>query len=545
MPRYLWCRPSGWVFQVSVPKASRHLGVSPFRIGLGRLTAIEARWRARILAGWAAVAMEREVSREEVSRGLIALARELANVRREAFGAGIRMLNAQTVWSEEAANGETADPDIVRHFQKAEAKHRERRDALRRMQVRLDLIGSEIKRDGEDWAIERATYERTLDRLSTMRGQSQPDIPHLSIIAEEIIGAKEQAIGGRSGYPARLRRAVRSFILIVGDKTVDQYMPLDLQRYVSIIGALPSTWTSDKRLRNLTPIEAIERAKTIKGLKPISKTTVAEYLAEFRSVWMVVRATYPDHARALGHEDVRLTLPRSAARPVEREGLPIKAINTWLANAARERRPDDKYLPLLGALTGARLGELVGLQVEDLHRFEDHWTLSLVEDVEDEDGETHERQVKTEQSRRVIALPDAIADTGFIQWAGGLRIGPLWPQLLRSVRPHATASKRMMRVMKQLGIHGPGQTFHSLRHGYKDYLRVMKVDKRTINQQVGHAHDSVGEGYGAKTLRPDEIRLIATLALPDGLDLKPYSEVGAAPILRRTGRPRKDATRAG
>ncbi|MFG1295198.1 tyrosine-type recombinase/integrase [Xanthobacter variabilis] len=539
MPRYLWRRPSGWAFQIGIPKASRHLGVSPFRIALGRLDATEAHRRARILAGWATVAMEGSVSRQEVSRGLAALAAELDAIDQQVRNTDLRMLNATSTWREEAEHGASADPDVIGLFRNKEAEHRGRLDVLRSMRTRLEHLGAEIKRDGEGWEAERAAYDRTVDRLASMRESPAVDLPLLSVAAPPIIEAREKAIGTTSGYPARLRRVIRAFVSVVGDKPVDQYMPVDLQTFVTTIGGLPKTWSTDKRLRDLPPLDVIDRAKRIKGLQPISKTTVAEYLAEFRTVWMTIRATYPDHVRALSHEDVHVTQPRFAARPVKRLGLPIEAINAWLTHAAHERRPDDRFLPLLGALTGARLGELVGLQVGDIQPFRDHWTINLIEDVEDEDGATQERQVKTEQSRRLIALPDAIVGTGFIEWVTGLRSGTLWPQLLRSARPHATASKRMMRTMKAVGIHGPGQTFHSLRHGYKDYLRSMKVPERTIDQQVGHAHDSAGASYGAATLRPDEIATIATLPLSDGLDLYPYVGPRSATTRRRHS-PRKD-----
>lgn len=542
MSRYLWRRPSGFVFQIVPPQRFiDRFGRTPFRINLGHLPAAEARRRARVLAGYVTVEMgSKEVTREAVSRGLAALAAELEKLRREEWGAGLAALGAGSKWREEAENGVSADQEVVEIFRADEARHISRRDTLRSMRARLDLIGAEIRRDGEDWNTERTIYERTVDRLSTLKGSAAADLPLLSVIAAEIIDPKSEALGKRSGYAARLRRAVRAFIAIVGDKTVDQYVPRDLQAFTTTLGQLPATWSTDKRLRDLPPLEIIERAKTIRGLKPISRTTVSEYLAEFRHVWKTVRATYPDHVRALGHEDVTISLPRAAARPVQREGLSVDKINTFLALAARERRPDDRFLPLLGVLTGARLGELVGLQVADVQPFESHWTLSLVEDIEGDDGETEERQVKNDGSRRVIALPDAIIGTGFIEWATGLRGGTLWPQLARTVRPRATVSKRLMRAMKELGIHVPrGQTFHSLRHGYKDWLRSQKVDNRTIDLQVGHAHKDVSESYGSKILRPDEIRTIATLPLPDGLDLSPYCAPFVPLPPRKTGSPRK------
>ncbi|WP_114944616.1 tyrosine-type recombinase/integrase [Microvirga calopogonii] len=541
MPRYLWQRASGYVFQITPPQRFLdRFSATPFRIKLGRIPAAEARRRACILAGYAVTRMEsRDVSRELVSRGLAAVAAQLEALRREEWGAGLKSLTANTQWREEAEHG-SGDPEIIQIFKAAEAKHIAHRDAIRSARARLDIIGAEIRKDGEEWHQERAIYDRTVDRLATLKGKVAEDLPLLSVCAAEIIKTKSDALGEGSGYIARLQRAVRTFVAIIGDKAVDAYVPSDLQTFTAVLGRLPSTWNTDKRLRDLQPLDIIERAKSIRDLKPISKTTVSEYLAEFRHVWKVIRATYPDHVRALGHEDVPITLPRSAARPVTREGLDVEKLNIFLARAARERRPDDRFIPLLGVLTGARLGELVGLQVADVQPFQSHWTLSLVEDIEGEDGEVEERQIKNDGSRRVIALPDAILGTGFLEWVAGLRSGTLWPQLSRAVRPHATASKRMARTMKELGIHeARGQTFHSLRHGCKDWLRSQKVDLRTIDIQLGHAHKDVGATYGSKSLRVDEIRTLATVPLPEGLDLSPYYAPFSPMPARKIGRPRK------
>lgn len=176
-------------------------------------------------------------------------------------------------------------------------------------------------------------------------------------------------------------------------------------------------------------------------------------------------------------------------------------------------------------MTGARLGELAYLQPGDIQPYLDHWVINLIDGIEDDNGNVNERKLKTDASRRIIALPDAIKDTGFIEWVQGIRGTTIWPQLLRTERPHATASKRQIRLMKLADVHVPlRQTFHSLRHNYKDHLRARDVSDRTIDIQVGHALDTVAKTYGSKSLRPDEIVHLAALPLPEGLDLRPYRQ---------------------
>lgn len=188
MAKYLWRRPSGWVFQAAPPKSSvNDLGRTPFRISLGRLHAQEARRRACILAGYVNVAIGDGMSRESVSKGLTALVAELETLRREERSAAFRALNANTMWREEAEHGPSADHELVEMFRTREAGHLSRRDTLRSVRARLDLIGAEIRRDGQDWEAERAAYDRTVDRLSAMKGRAAAELPLLTVIAAEII----------------------------------------------------------------------------------------------------------------------------------------------------------------------------------------------------------------------------------------------------------------------------------------------------------------------------------------------------------------------
>jgi len=526
MATHLWRRGNAWTFQFNVPKAFvKTYGVTPFRINLGALPSAEAKRRARILAGVATSRMGGDMSRETVNRGLTEVAAQLADLKAKATSANFAALRASAALAEIDEYGQVmyseplSEIELERRLAAAQAE----RAVFRNMQTQLDKIGREIVEDGNNWETERQVYDRTVDRLAQQKPVTV-NLPILSVIAEEVIAAKEKALTKKSAsYIGRLRRAVRAFVAIIGDKKVSEYKPTDVQTYATTLGLLPKTWSTDKRLRDLQPLDIVKRAEGIRGLKPISRTTVAEYIGEFRGVWKVIRATYPHDVLSLAHDDLYITLPRSAGRRTQREGITVEGLNKFLAVAVRRKRPDDRFLPLLGMLTGARLGELVYLQVNDLQKQGDHWTLSLVDEIEDEDGELVERQVKTEQSRRVIALPDVISETGFVDWVQGLKGGTLWPQLFRTVRPHATASKRMISIMKTAGVHVPlAQTFHSLRHGYKDYLREMDITLRTIDLQVGHALDSVSKSYGSKSLRPDEIARIARLALPAGLDISAY-----------------------
>ncbi|MFN4256151.1 MAG: hypothetical protein ACK4Q5_14215, partial [Saprospiraceae bacterium] len=58
-------------------------------------------------------------------------------------------------------------------------------------------------------------------------------------------------------------------------------------------------------------------------------------------------------------ENVDIKISASATESVERAPLEVADLNKWFRHSAKEDRADNKWLPLLATLTGARIGELI------------------------------------------------------------------------------------------------------------------------------------------------------------------------------------------
>src|SRR5690606_1792915 len=116
--------------------------------------------------------------------------------------------------------------------------------------------------------------------------------------------------------------------------------------------------------------------------------------------------------------DAELEFPGYTRHAEARHPLPRRNTNLLLETAASKPRPDDHWLPLLGFLTGCRLAELVSLQGKDLVKHEDvpEWIFDLRQKIV-VNGLEQDRQLKTSNARRIIALPRVLDDLGFIRWA--------------------------------------------------------------------------------------------------------------------------------
>lgn len=528
---YLWQRGSSWTFQFHVPKGFvDRLGRTPIRVPLGRLHALEARRRARILAGRATEMLGAGVDdRDIMRRSLAALAAELAALSKAEFSAGVMALPGPAL--------DDPEPEIRTLDERRRTAAAERRDSLRAMRQRLDGIGVALSLDGAAWEAERATHARIVAQLATVPSfrpalDAEPapvmSVPSLPVLSSTIDGylQRKAADGVSLRHADGLPRRFLAFIEHVGDKRVDEYRASDLQSFTSTLARVPATWSKDARIKDLSAHAASEWNGARKvPLSCMSETTVRLGYARPIRTWLSWLAL--EHRFLDPFSGMRLTVPKSARGSVRRKPLTVDELNRWFAHAARQDRADDRFLPLLGFLTGARIAELVFAQGRDLQQVSDGiWALSLAEPLL-VDGRETRRPLKNANSARLIALHQSLSDVGFIAWAQRRpAAGWLFPHLHAAsiVRPSDTASKRMARSMQNAGVHEPlVKVFHSLRHSAKDWLlREARLPDHVVRRQMGHAAEDVAETYGDDPLTPAEVREIAAAPLPEGLDIRPY-----------------------
>ena len=138
--------------------------------------------------------------------------------------------------------------------------------------------------------------------------------------------------------------------------------------------------------------------------------------------------------------------------------------------------------------TGLRLGEICGLQWEDLN--EETGRLHVRRSVSRASGGGLQiGETKTETGKRTILLPPSTLHllkerkkTAMTEW--------IFPSLLqpeKPVSPH-TAYHRLKLILKQAGL--PDIRFHDLRHTFATHALVSGVDAKTLSGILGHTNAS-------------------------------------------------------
>lgn len=331
----------------------------------------------------------------------------------------------------------------------------------------------------------------------------------------------DRSDGFETHYCTTVRTAAKLWLGIAGDRRIGQYTALDVQEFVASLTKLPSNVHKKRVFDGLTYPQIIAKNQNLRSPHPtLSKKTIKTLVSEFGTLWRLVVAGIPTVGDITA---ARARIPRSAKKSVDREGLPGESLNKWFAAASEARASPYYWFPLLGLLTGMRLAEMVYLQPGDIKDYAGRIVIDIRGPLTIR-GKIVERRLKTEESSpRVVALNKFLDECGFVAWSQAVKTDFLFPTLhQRAKDPADAAQKRMNLWMQQLGIHVPyAQTFHSLRHNCKAWLRP-HVGNRMADIHAGHVPDSVGDGYGFKILTPAEVDIVAAVPLPEGVDFAPY-----------------------
>lgn len=225
---------------------------------------------------------------------------------------------------------------------------------------------------------------------------------------------------------------------------------------------------------------------------------------------------------------------------------PAYQVETWKATKAgtfRTLQPFHYWLPLLGFFTGARIGELCQLYLDDVRSEDGVWFLDINE-------LTPDKSLKNAWSARRVPLHPKLEELGFIAWCEELknqRFRRVFPEL--SWNPTNRYAKEPIRAMSQflenLGLPRDGtRVFHSFRHRMNNHLQKHSAMPDIMRKRMmGH---EPGEGVNERHYLSDPIpKAMMNFMMDTGVglpDVSPFNvSVGLVAVndaLRRKNRGR-------
>lgn len=199
-----------------------------------------------------------------------------------------------------------------------------------------------------------------------------------------------------------------------------------------------------------------------------------------------------------GYENRKL-----AHNPAEKVSVEIKVIATErkrsftdeearliLSNALSEKDSVRRWVPWLGAYSGARVSELCQLRTSDIIRIDGVWCMKF----DPEAG-----PLKNSNSERAVPLHPALIESGFLKFVEEAKPGPIFPHLKpdKFGKRGGNGTKVIGRWVRALGITDTRLSpSHSWRHRIKTLGRKHGLAKDILEAITGHGQKSVADNYG-------------------------------------------------
>ncbi|MEY8837453.1 tyrosine-type recombinase/integrase [Cribrihabitans sp. XS_ASV171] len=147
------------------------------------------------------------------------------------------------------------------------------------------------------------------------------------------------------------------------------------------------------------------------------------------------------------------------------------------------------WAPLIVLTLGSRIEEILLLKRADVRFRNGTYCLAI--------GSGPEAPGKTEDSKRVVPIPQLLLDLGFVEWFQALPESHgvlLFPEATRRTTTGDVTSafgKHLRRILDRLGLGDFDEDFYALRKTFLSMLRQAKVNDGQRQAIAGHKHGSI------------------------------------------------------
>jgi integrase len=291
---------------------------------------------------------------------------------------------------------------------------------------------------------------------------------------------------------------------VIGRETDVRRITSDKAREVkSILLKYPKNRNKNPQTRG-RPLNEIMSMVDLQTLNP---QTINKYLQTYGTMFGWAKR----HGFISDNVFEKLTIKRNKRASVDREaftGQHIFLILQALTEASQKpaRKAYQKWGPLIGLYTGARLNEIAQIHLTDIKQSEGIWYFDLNDESED-------KKLKTDASRRLVPVHDKLIMFGLLNHVADLRKSgakKLFPDF--TYCPKNGWGRSLGRwfndhFLDELGIKSPSLVFHSLRHTVTNNLMRMDVPESIIQAIIGHTRaNMLSRHYFNSGYKLDQIR---------------------------------------
>lgn len=297
-----------------------------------------------------------------------------------------------------------------------------------------------------------------------------------------------------------------NFIALSGDKQIDAYKKSDAKIFKDTLLRLPANWNKHGSLKGLPIGEAALRSEQL-NLSPMSDSNVNKIIGFVGSFWTWAEAHYEFVSSNIFKG---LKIPRRKSVREERDPFSTAELQTIFTTPLYVGCKSTRYwkeegdwvprsagifwLPLISLYSGARLGEIAQLYVDDIREEFGIYFFDI-------NNEGDDKRLKNSNSKRRIPLHEELIAFGLLDHVSAQKKKKekrLFPDLTMGKDGYYSSpfSKHFRRFLESAGIKVPTNAFHSFRHSFEDACRACGVSKEIMDALQGHGERGMSARYG-------------------------------------------------
>lgn len=277
----------------------------------------------------------------------------------------------------------------------------------------------------------------------------------------------------------------------------------------SVLLRYPKNRNKNPITRDIALSQLIQRT----DIEKINPQTINKYLQTYGTMFEWARRNGYVTENVFSGLTIRST-KRAAIVRKDFEADQIKRIyDTIVRNEGNIiQRPYQKWGPLIGLYTGARLGEIAQIHLTDIRNEDDIWYFDLNDD--------ENKSLKTTSSKRKVPVHPTLLELGLLDYVRSLqskgerKLFPSFTYCHKNGWGRALGRWFNDTFLPELGMKNQSLVFHSLRHTVTNALQRADVQENIVKALVGHARaDMLGKHYSSSGFKLKQLHE-ALLKLP-------------------------------
>ena len=378
----------------------------------------------------------------------------------------------------------------------------------------LELSRLSLDRVKRDWSTDAGHLtERAHEALSTEIGQTSPQIALPSYVPQDgLSGVSKTIVDAISSYTdyklsqgswdakteADAAGAYKLLVEYLGAQTALNHVTREqLRGFVNILARLPVNYARKGHLKGLS-LEQLVKVGESGEEKTASGSTVKKKMVFVKALFSYAyKEEWVEKDRASG-----IVVPKGEV--LRRVPYSSGQLNELFSHYNLEHEGARYWVPRIALTTGMRSNEILQLGVSDIRLVNDIPVFDLNRAVDTETGKA--KKLKRDNSERLVPVPKALIDRGFMKYVGSLKEGRLFSEVKLGADGSysSTYGKEFNGQLTALGLKpstdsGEKLDFHSFRHTFRANCRAYGVPEEYADLIGGWTDQKVrtsGADYG-------------------------------------------------